>query len=179
YPEEVVVVAASLMLRRPVKWIEDRREHFATTIQERDQVWDLEVAFDADGRLQALRGRMVHDQGAYTPRGTNLPANASLAVCGSYVLPNLDLRVIVAITNKVATLPVRGAGYPEGTFAIERCLDAIADTLRLDRAEVRRRNLVPADKMPYRTGLTARSGASITFHTGDFTDVLVTAPTAI
>jgi len=179
YPEEVVVAAASLMLRRPVKWIEDRREHFATTIQERDQVWDLEVAFDRDGRLLGLRGRMVHDQGAYTPRGTNLPANASLAVCGSYVLPSLDLRVIVAITNKVATLPVRGAGYPEGTFAIERCLDAIADTLRLDRAEVRRRNLVPADQMPYRTGLTARSGASITYDSGDFPKMMQTVLAAI
>jgi carbon-monoxide dehydrogenase large subunit len=168
YPEEVVVAAASLMLRRPVKWIEDRREHFATTVQERDQVWDVEVAFDGDGRLLGLRGRMVHDQGAYTPRGTNLPTNASTAVPGSYMLPSLDLRVIVALTNKVATLPVRGAGYPEGTFAIERCLDAIADRLKLDRAEVRRRNLVPADKMPYRTGLTARSGAAIVYDSGDF-----------
>jgi carbon-monoxide dehydrogenase large subunit len=117
YPEEAVVAAASLMLRRPVKWIEDRREHFVATIQERDQQWDLEVAFDESGRLLGLRGRMVHDQGAYTPRGTNLPTNASTAVSGAYVLPSLDLRVIVAATNKVATVPVRGAGYPEGTFA--------------------------------------------------------------
>ena len=168
YPEEVVVAAASLMLRRPVKWIEDRREHFTATVQERDQIWDVEVAFDGDGRLLGLRGRMVHDQGAYTPRGTNLPTNASTAVPGSYVLPSLDLRVIVALTNKVATLPVRGAGYPEGTFAIERCLDAIAHALKLDRAEVRRRNLVPADKMPYATGLTARSGAPIVYDSGDF-----------
>jgi aerobic carbon-monoxide dehydrogenase large subunit len=179
YPEEAVVVAASLMLRRPVKWIEDRRENFVATVQERDQCWDLEVAFDGDGRLLGLRGRMVHDQGAYTPRGTNLPANASMAVSGPYVLPSLDLRVIVAATNKVATLPVRGAGYPEGTFAIERCLDAIAHALRLDRAEVRRRNLVPPERMPYKTGLTARSGASITLDSGDFPNMMATVLAAI
>ncbi len=179
YPEEAVVVAASLMLRRPVKWIEDRRENFAATVQERDQVWDIEVAFDSEGRLLGIRGRMVHDQGAYTPRGTNLPTNASTALPGTYVLPSLDLRVIVAATNKVATLPVRGAGYPEGTFAIERCLDAIAHTLGLDLAEVRRRNLVPADKMPYATGLTARSGASITYDSGDFPKMMATVLAAI
>jgi len=179
YPEEAVVAAASLKLQRPVKWIEDRREHFVATAQERDQCWDLEVAFDGDGRLLGLRGRMVHDQGAYTPRGTNLPANASMAVPGTYVLPCLDLRVLVAATNKVATIPVRGAGYPEGTFAIERCLDAIAHALRLDRAEVRRRNLVPAERMPYNTGLTARSGAPIAYDSGDFPQMMATVLGAI
>ncbi|HLH92234.1 MAG TPA: xanthine dehydrogenase family protein molybdopterin-binding subunit [Xanthobacteraceae bacterium] len=172
YPEEAVVAAAALMLRRPVKWVEDRRENFAATVQERDQVWDIEVAFDDDGRLRGIRGRMVHDQGAYTPRGTNLPTNASTAVPGTYVLPSLDLRVLVAATNKVATLPIRGAGYPEGTFAIERCLDAIAHELKLDLAEVRRRNIVPPDRMPYATGLTARSGSSITYDSGDFPEMM-------
>ena len=179
YPEEAVVATAALMLRRPVKWVEDRRENFAATVQERDQVWDLEVAFENDGRLRGIRGRMVHDQGAYTPRGTNLPTNASTAVPGTYVLPSLDLRVLVAATNKVATLPIRGAGYPEGTFAIERCLDAIAHTLKLDPAEVRRRNLVPPDKMPYATGLTARSGSSITYDSGDFPKMMATVLAAI
>ena len=179
YPEEAVVAAASLMLRRPVKWIEDRREHFLAAIQERDQFWDLEVAFDDHGRLRGLRGRMVHDQGAYTPRGTNLPTNASTAVPGTYMLPSLDLRVIVALTNKVATLPVRGAGYPEGTFAIERCLDTIAHTLALDLAEVRRRNLVPPEMMPYATGLTARSGAAVVFDSGDFPAMMAKVLAAI
>ena len=87
YPEEVVVAAASRILRRPVKWIEDRRENFLSTIQERDQYWDMEVAFDDDGRLLGMRGRMIHDQGAYTPRGTNLPTNASTALPGPYLLP--------------------------------------------------------------------------------------------
>src|SRR5262245_10173031 len=77
YPEEVVLAAAALMLQRPVKWIEDRREHFLAAIQERDQYWDLDVAFDDEGRLLGIRGRLVHDEGAYTPQGVNLPFNAS------------------------------------------------------------------------------------------------------
>ena len=168
YPEEVVVAATSLLLRRPVKWIEDRREHFLAAIQERDQYWDLEAAFDGDGRLRGVRGRMIHDQGAYTPQGVNLPHNASTALPGPYLLPAYELVVQVVETNKVATMPVRGAGYPEGAFAMERVLDAIADTLKLDRAEVRRRNLVPPEMIPHVTPLKTRSGSAITLDSGDF-----------
>ena len=168
YPEEVTLAVSSLLLRRPIKWIEDRREHFLAAIQERDQYWDLEVAFDDDGRLLAVRGQMLHDEGAYTPQGINLPYNASTALPGPYMLPAFELDVRVAETNKVATMPVRGAGYPEGAFAMERLLDRIADELRLDRAEVRRRNLVPADKMPYVFPLKTRAGAPITLDSGDF-----------
>ena len=111
---------------------------------------------------------MIHDQGAYTPQGINLPYNASTAVPGPYILPAYEIAVQVVETNKVATMPVRGAGYPEGAFAMERVLDAIARKLDLDRAEVRRRNLVPAEKIPYTTPLKTRSGSSITIDSGDF-----------
>jgi carbon-monoxide dehydrogenase large subunit len=168
YPEEVTLAVSSLLLRRPIKWIEDRREHFLAAIQERDQYWDLEVAFDDYGRLLAVRGQMLHDEGAYTPQGINLPYNASTALPGPYMLPAFELDVRVAETNKVATMPVRGAGYPEGAFAMERLLDRIADELHLDRAEVRRRNLVPPDKMPYVFPLKTRAGAPITLDSGDF-----------
>jgi carbon-monoxide dehydrogenase large subunit len=179
YPEEVVIAAASRMLRQPVRWTEDRREHFLASIHERDQYWDMEVAFDDDGRLQAMRGRMIHDQGAYTPRGTNLPTNASTALPGPYLLPALDLQVIVAETNKVATIPIRGAGYPSANFAMERSLDLIARMLKLDRAEVRRRNLIPADKMPYTTGLAARSGSPIVYDSGDYPKMMADCLEAI
>src|SRR5499433_3043072 len=168
YPEEVTLATACLLLRRPIKWIEDRREHFLAAIQERDQYWDLEVAFDNDGRLLAVRGQMIHDEGAYTPQGINLPYNASTALPGPYMLPAFQFDVRVVETNKVATMPVRGAGYPEGAFAMERLLDRIADELRLDRAEVRRRNLVPPDKMPYVFPLKTRAGSPITLDSGDF-----------
>jgi carbon-monoxide dehydrogenase large subunit len=179
YPEEVVVAAVSRMLRRPVKWIEDRRENFLSTIQERDQYWDMQVAFDDEGRLLGMRGRMIHDQGAYTPRGTNLPNNASTALPGPYLLPCLDLRVIVAETNKVATIPVRGAGYPSANFVMERSLDCIARELKLDRAEVRRRNLIPPEKMPYNTQLSARSGSPIVYDSGDYPKMMATCLEAI
>ena len=179
YPEEVVVAAACLQLRRPVKWIEDRREHFIAAIQERDQYWDLDAASDDDGRLLGVRGRMIHDEGAYTPQGINLPYNASTALPGPYVLPAYDLAVQVVETNKVASMPVRGAGYPEGAFAMERLLDRIADKLALDRAEVRWRNLVPADRIPYATPLKTRAGSSINLESGDFQSCLRMALDAI
>jgi carbon-monoxide dehydrogenase large subunit len=168
YPEEVALAAASLLLRRPIRWLEDRREHFLAAIQERDQHWQLEVAFNDEGRLLGLRGTLIHDQGAYTPQGINLPYNASTGVPGPYVLPAYELAVRVVETNKVATMPVRGAGYPEGAFAMERVLDCVADSLGLDRAEVRRRNLVPPEKMPYVTPLKTRSGAPVALDSGDF-----------
>ena len=179
YPELVVISAACLRLRCPIKWIEDRREHFLAAVQERDQYWDLEVAFDDEGRLLGLRGELTHDQGAYTPQGLNLPYNASAGVPGPYILPAFDLRVLVVETNKVATMPVRGAGYPEAAFAMERVLDRIARQLGIDRTEVRRRNLVPADKMPYVTPLKTRAGSPIALDSGDFPRCLDMALDAI
>jgi len=168
YPEEVAIAAAGLKLRRPIKWVEDRKEHFLAAVQERDQYWELEAAFEDNGALRGVRGHMIHDAGAYTPQGINLPYNASTAVPGPYLLPAYDMTVQVVETNKVATMPVRGAGYPEGAFAMERVLDAIASKLGLDRAQVRQRNLVPAEKIPYTTPLKTRSGSSITIDSGDF-----------
>jgi aerobic carbon-monoxide dehydrogenase large subunit len=168
YPEEVALAAASLRLRRPIKWIEDRREHFCAAVQERDQYWDIEVAFDGEGRVLGVRGELIHDQGAYTPQGLNLPYNTSTGVPGPYIVPAYELRVKVVETNKVATMPVRGAGYPEAAFTMERALDAIARELKIDRGDVRRRNLVPAEKMPYVTPLKTRSGSAVAYDSGDF-----------
>ncbi|WP_232464538.1 xanthine dehydrogenase family protein molybdopterin-binding subunit [Bordetella genomosp. 8] len=168
YPEEIAIAAAAFHLRQPVKWIEDRAEHFLCSIQERDQYWDVEVAVDADARVLGIRGRMVHDQGAYTPQGINCPYNAVTGVTGPYVVPNFHVDAVVAQTNKVYTIPVRGAGYPEGAFVMERLLDRIAQGMGLDRAEVRRRNLVTVDKLPYVKPLKQRSGKPITLDTGDY-----------
>jgi carbon-monoxide dehydrogenase large subunit len=168
YPEEVAISAASMLLGCPIKWIEDRREHLMASIQERDQYWDLEVGFDDVGKLRGVRGMMINDAGAYTFQGINLAYNASTNVPGPYVLPDYKLRVSVVETNKVPTAPVRGAGYPEGCFAMERLLDAIARELGIDRTEVRRRNLVPANAMPYETPMQARSTSKIVYESGDF-----------
>jgi aerobic carbon-monoxide dehydrogenase large subunit len=168
YPEEIAVPAAARLLGRPVKWIEDRMEHFTAAIQERDQYWDVEIAVDADARIRGLRGRLVHDQGAYTPQGINCPYNAATAATGGYIVPAYEMDVWVAQTNKVYTIPVRGAGYPEGTFTIERLIDRVAQELKLDRAEVRRRNLVPTEKMPYEKPLKNRAGAPLILDSGDY-----------
>jgi aerobic carbon-monoxide dehydrogenase large subunit len=178
YPEEVAISAASLLLQRPVKWIEDRREHFMASIQERDQYWQVEVGFDDDGHLLGAQGTMISDAGAYTYQGINLHYNTSTNFPGPYVLPHYKLHVSVVETNKVPTAPVRGAGYPEGCFAMERVVDAIARDLGLDRVVVRRRNLVPASAIPYTTPMQARSTSAIVYESGDFPACLELALTS-
>ena len=168
YPEEVVVPLTARLLRRPVKWIEDRREHFLTSIQERDQYWDLQIALNAEAQILAVRGTLINDQGAYTPQGINVSYNSATALPGPYRIPNYELRVLAVETNKVPTMPVRGAGYPQGAFAIERLLDLAANKLGIDRAEIRRRNLVPAEEMPYTTPLRTRAGTQVKYDSGDF-----------
>ena len=168
YPEEVVVTLAARLLGRPVKWVEDRRESFLTSIQERDQYWELEVALDADARILGVRGTLISDQGAYTPQGINVSYNAATALPGPYKLPNYDLKVVAVETNKVPTMPVRGAGYPQGAFAMERLLDRAAIALGMDRAEIRRRNLIPTESMPYTTPMKTRAGTPVKYDSGDF-----------
>ncbi len=168
YPEEIAVAAAARLLARPVKWIEDRSEHFVASIQERDQYWDVAIALDKQAKIVGIRGHLVHDQGAYTPQGLNLPYNAASGVTGPYVVPSFRMDATIVHTNKVPTIPVRGAGYPEAAFVMERLLDRAARELRLDRAEIRRRNLIPAEKMPYVKPLRARSGAPMTCDSGDY-----------
>ena len=168
YPEEIAVAAAARILERPVKWIEDRLEHFVSAIQERDQVWDVEIAVDREAKILGVRGRLVHDQGAYTPQGINCSYNSATSVTGPYIVPAYDLDVVVAQTNKVPTIPVRGAGYPQACFTMERLMDRVARELGLDRAEVRRRNLVPAAKMPYEKPLKNRAGAPLVLDSGDY-----------
>jgi len=168
YPEDVATALAAIILGRPVKWIEDRREHFVATTQERDQYWDVEIAVDRDARILGIRGTIVHDHGAYTARGVNLPHNSAETVPLQYDVPAYAMNVRVALTNKVPVTPVRGAGHPQGTFAIERLLDQVAREMKLDRAEVRRRNLIPPEKMPYETRLKARGGRPVLLDSGDY-----------
>ena len=175
YQEEVVVPLAARLLDRPVKWIEDRREHFTAATMERDQAWDLEVAVDGDGRLRGARGSMIHDHGACTPYGINLPYNSATNFLGPYELPALSLDVRLTLTNMTPVTPVRGAGRPQGTFAMERLMDRIARELGIDRAEVRRRNLVPARRMPYETPVKTRDGSTMTYDSGDYPAALETA----
>jgi len=168
YSEDVALPAAALLLKRSLKWIEDRREHFMAAVQERDQYWSLEIAVDKEARILGVRGKLFHDQGAYALQDVNLPYNSASTLPSQYHVPALAMDVVVTHTNKAPVSSVRGAGYPQAMFAIERLLDRVARELKLDRAEVRRRNLIPADKMPYESPLKARSGAAILYDSGDY-----------
>jgi carbon-monoxide dehydrogenase large subunit len=168
YPEDIVIAAAAMILRRPVKWIEDRREHFIATTQERDQFWDTEIAVDDDGHILGLRGSLIHDHGAYTARGVNLPYESAITVTLPYEVPAYAMNVRLALTNKVPVTPVRGAGQPQGVFVMERLLDRVAQALGLDRAEVRRRNLVAGETMPHTKPLQNRGGGSVVLDSGDY-----------
>jgi carbon-monoxide dehydrogenase large subunit len=158
-----------------VKWFEDSREHFLCAIQERDQYWKVAIAVDADGKLRAFRGSMLHDTGAFTPWGIVMPYIAAVTVPGPYVMPAYRLDVTVALTNKVPTAPVRGAGRPQAVFIMERLMDRIARELKLDRVEVRRRNMIQPEQMPYEIPLIFRDGKPIVYHGGDFPKSLNTA----
>jgi aerobic carbon-monoxide dehydrogenase large subunit len=168
YPEELAVPVAARILGRTLKWVEDRREHCLSAVQERDQFWSLEIAVDATGCIRGIRGQLVHDQGAYALKAVNLPYNSATAVPGPYIVPAFEMKVVIAFTNRVPASSVRGAGYPQAAFAMERLMDLVAQKLSLDRAEIRRRNLIPPEKMPYTKPLKARSGAPVTYDSGDY-----------
>jgi carbon-monoxide dehydrogenase large subunit len=168
YPEYPCVAACARLLGRPVKWIEDRRENFLCTHQERDQFWDLELAVDRDARILGLRGRLIHDTGAFVPWGLVLPWIAATTVPGPYVIPSYKLELNAVYTNMISTTPVRGAGRPQGVFVMERMMDRLAQALGLDPAEVRRHNFITPEQMPYKVGIISRDGRPVTYDSGDY-----------
>ncbi len=168
HPEELVIPAAVLKLGQPIKWVEDRFESFTATAQERVQIWDMEAAFDAEGRLLTVKGRLFHDHGAATPYGVALPYNAASNFIGPYVLPACEIDILLCLTNMVPAAPTRGAGRPQGTFVMERLLDRAAGELGLSRDEIRRRNLIPAEQMPYSVPVVMRDGSTMTYDSGDY-----------
>jgi carbon-monoxide dehydrogenase large subunit len=168
FPEEIVAPLVAMALNRPVKWIEDRREHFVSTSQQRDQHWDVEVAADATGRLLGVRGRCIHDNGAYVPYGLIAAVTSMAAFPGPYALQGLDVTTDVVFTNLVPNVPVRGAGRPTTCFVLERLADRVARELGISREDVRRRSFVRADQFPYTTGARARDGNLISYDSGDF-----------
>ncbi|MGE0566209.1 MAG: molybdopterin cofactor-binding domain-containing protein [Pseudolabrys sp.] len=168
YAEEAVIPAVAMKIGRPVKWIEDRREHFLCATQERDQYWKVAIAVDNDGKIMGVRGALLHDTGAFVPWGIIMPYIAAATMPGPYVIPAYRLDCTVVLTNKVATTPVRGAGRPQAVFAMERLMDRVAKELKLDPAEVRFRNFIQPEQMPYPVGLTFRDGKPLVYDSGDY-----------
>jgi len=167
-PEEILVSWAARLLRHPVKWTEDRREHFISSSHEREQVHFVRVGFDDDGRILGLSVRFLHDTGAYTPYGIIVPIITATQLPGPYKLPNYRVEFTVLYTNTVIVTPYRGAGRPQGVWCIERTMDRIARYLGKDRTEVRRVNLVQPEEMPWDTGLIFQDGRPAIYDSGDF-----------
>src|SRR4029077_6779780 len=147
---------------------EDRREHFLASTQERDQYWKAGIAVDDNGKILGLRATMLHDTGAYLPWGIIVPFIASTTFPGPYVVPAYKIETTVALTNRVPTTVVRGAGRPQAVFAMERLMDRVASELKLDRVEVRARNMIRPEQMPYEPGLIFRDGKPLVYVSGDF-----------
>jgi aerobic carbon-monoxide dehydrogenase large subunit len=172
YPDELLVPFAAMRLGRPVKWTEDRREHFTAVNHERGQVHDVDVGFDDDGRVLALSDDFIHDGGAYTPYGIILPIITAAQVPGPYRVPNYKVRFRDVYTNATPTSPYRGAGRPHACFVMERVLDGIAAELELDRVEVRRRNLIQPDQFPYDLGVAWQDGNRVVYDSGNYPALL-------
>ena len=168
WPEELCVAAAARRLAVDVKWTEDRREHFVSSAHERGQLQRARVGFDDDGRVLGLDVEFWHDHGAYLPYGVIVPLNTSTQLVGPYKLSNYRVEFTSLYTNTVIVSPYRGAGRPQGVFVSERVMDAVADELRLDRAQVRRRNFIRPEEMPYDVGLMFQDGRPTIYDSGDF-----------
>jgi aerobic carbon-monoxide dehydrogenase large subunit len=164
YPEHRLVLWAARRLGRPVKWRCERREAIPADEHARDNVTDAELALDADGRFLALRVRTLANVGAYVSSDRNLLATFSniATLVGVYAFPAAHVQVTSVLSNTNSTAPYRGAGRPEATYVIERLIDDAARELGLDAVDLRRRNLVPASAMPYRTA------TGVTYDCGDF-----------
>jgi len=167
YREDVLLAWLARRLARPVKWVATRREDQATTNQARGSVCEGALALDADGRILGLRARIA------SPLGSSLmnaaagsPWNHARLLPGAYVIPGCDIAVSGAVTTTAPVAAYRGAGRPEACFYIERLIDTAARALGLDPAELRKRNLIPADRFPFRT-VTGQS-----YDSGDYPQAL-------
>src|SRR5437763_701443 len=168
YGEEVLVATATLRLGRAVKWVETRREDFLSLGHDREQEHDARIGFARDGTIVALEDTFLADVGAYPAEGAGLTANTVNHLPGPYRVPNYRALGTSLVTTKTVNAAYRGAGRPEAVFVMERLLDLGARRLGLDPAELRRRNLVRPEEMPYRPGLTYKDGVPVASDPGDF-----------
>ena len=168
YPEEVLIAAVARRAGRPVKWVETRTEHFLSASPDRDQRHVARIGVRADGTIAALETAFTRDHGAYPTLGEVMPQNTINHLPGPYRVPHYRATATSVVTHKTFSGAYRGAGRPEAAFVLDRLLDAAARRLPMDPAELRRRNIIRADEMPYPTGLKYRDGAVITYDAADY-----------
>ena len=175
YPEDILVPLAARALGRPVKWIEDRREHMMGSAHARHQTHRISLAARRDGTILGVRDRIWLDFGAYNCWGIVLPYNTVAHLLGPHRVRHLAVEVQGVVTHKTPNAPYRGAGRPEVVFAMDRAVDGLARQLGLDPAEVRRRNYLTAAELPWDLGMPYRDGNPLVYDSGDFRAVLDTA----
>jgi aerobic carbon-monoxide dehydrogenase large subunit len=179
YPEDVLVCAAALRMQRPIKWIEDRREHLIAANHSREQLHHVRAAIDREGHILAIEDEIFHDQGAYMrTHAATVPDLAAAMLPGPYRIPAYRAQAHIRLTNKTPCGTYRAPGRFESTFVRERLLDAIADKVGLDRVEIRRRNLIGRQEMPYARALETL-GTEIIFDSGDYAGLLDRALAAV
>ena len=172
YPEELVLAMLAMRLRAPVKWIETRREHLLGTAHAREQWHEVELAARRDGTILAIRAELLADMGAYTRSlGVLCPSITAAILPGPYRVKHYTCRVRAALTSKAPAGAYRGAGQPEAVFALERAVDHLARELRMDPAELRRRNFIRADEFPWAVG-TASAQVPVVYDSGDYAAAL-------
>src|SRR5256886_49224 len=169
--EEILTALAAWRLKRPARWVATRSEDGATTAQGHGSVIELEIASDRHGKLRGLRGRLIHDLGAYAGSGAGQPDIIVSHMLSAYVLPAMEVEAQLVYTNTVPTGFIRGGGRPLGNYAVERVIDRLARALDVEPAELRRRNLIQPEQIPFTTGYPAgRRG--LVYDSGDYPRLL-------
>jgi aerobic carbon-monoxide dehydrogenase large subunit len=173
YPEEILLCLLARRLGRPVKWVEDRWEHIVASTHGREQFHDVEVAYDDDGRVRAIRDRCVTNTGAYLQRLTLVePFIGVSMLTGPYDITDFEATAHVVMTNKAPMNPFRGVGHVQAAFTMERIIDTIARELGLDPADVRMRNMIAAEDLPRARGLGNVLAGEIVYDSGDYAECL-------
>ena len=171
FPEEVLTALAAWRMKRPAQWVASRSEDGATTAQGHGSVIEIEIAADGDGKLLGVRGRLFHDLGAYAGSGAGQPDIIVSHMLSAYVLPAMHFETQLVYTNAVPSGFIRGGGRPLGNYAIERAMDRLARVLDISPVELRRRNLVQPEQIPFTTGYPAgRRG--LVYDSGDYPRLL-------
>lgn len=179
YPEEILIPYCSMQLDRPVKWIEDRREHFLASTQERVQIHDAEIAFMKDGTLLGVRDDFLMDAGAYVPYGLIVGIVTSTTLPGPYRVRNYRSRLRSIYTNRITVTPYRGAGRPHAVFVIEKLFDEAARALEMDPLELREKNLIQPDEFPWDMQMIYQDTSDVIYDSGNYPACQRTAAEAV
>lgn len=172
HPEDIIIPILAYKLKRPLRWAETRTEHMIASHHSGEQVHDIRVGAKKDGSIVAIDIKIYKDVGAFNHFEMVCPTNTVNHLPTHYRIPNILAEAWSVTTNKAPVTPYRGAGRLEATFTMDRILDLVARRAGLDPLDVRRRNIIPADAMPYRTGLIYRDSVPVEYDGGDYEQML-------